>query len=106
MSSIGVMEDIILKAIHIKKVFINKTNRIEVLKDVNFFVRRKEILSIVGPSGAGKTTLLHILAGLCKPTEGEVLFDNRALHTYSEKEISLFRNRKIGFVFQFYHLLE
>jgi lipoprotein-releasing system ATP-binding protein len=80
-------------------------NALEVLKGINLTVKEKEFLAIEGPSGAGKSTLLHILGGLDRPTGGEVLFDGANIYNLSENERALFRNRKAGFVFQFYHLL-
>jgi ABC-type lipoprotein export system ATPase subunit len=78
---------------------------LEVLKGIDLAVREKEFLAVAGPSGAGKSTLLHILGGLDNPTRGEVLFDGLSLQDLKEKERALLRNRKIGFVFQFYYLL-
>ncbi len=76
-----------------------------VLKGLSLSVAEKEFLAIQGPSGAGKSTLLHILGGLDKPNEGKVLFDGENIYDLSENERANIRNRKAGFVFQFYHLL-
>lgn len=78
---------------------------LEVLKGVDLRVNPGEVVSIVGPSGAGKTTLLQILGTLSRPSEGEILLDGVAVHSLSDRELSRFRNDKIGFVFQFHHLL-
>jgi ABC-type lipoprotein export system ATPase subunit len=78
---------------------------LEVLRGVNFTIRRGEFVAIRGASGAGKSTLLHLLGGLDSPTAGEIWFDNQNLATLSALELSRFRNRKVGFVFQAYHLL-
>ncbi|MBB6275559.1 ABC transporter ATP-binding protein [Porphyromonas circumdentaria] len=78
---------------------------LEVLKGVNLSISKGEIVSIVGPSGAGKTTLLQILGTLDAPTSGEVWINGINPHTLPEKKQALFRNRKIGFVFQFHELL-
>jgi lipoprotein-releasing system ATP-binding protein len=76
-----------------------------VLKGISLDIARGEILAIVGASGAGKSTLLHIIGTLDRPTSGTVLFEGRDLFRLSEQEQAGFRNRRIGFVFQFHHLL-
>jgi len=78
---------------------------IHVLKGVDFSIKKAEVVSIVGASGAGKSTFLQILGTLDKPEKGEVWFNNKNLATLNKKELSLFRNQNIGFVFQFHHLL-
>lgn len=78
---------------------------LEVLKGVDLSVTKGEIVSIVGPSGAGKTTLLQILGTLDKPNAGEVLVDGIDFSKLSEKELAAFRNKHIGFIFQFHQLL-
>lgn len=76
-----------------------------VLKGVNLTVKQGEIVSIAGPSGSGKSTLLHILGTLDRPTRGEVAINNQPINFLDDKQVALFRNRHIGFVFQFHHLL-
>lgn len=78
---------------------------LQVLKEVSTTINRGEIVSIVGASGAGKTTLLQIVGTLDKPDSGEVLYDRVDVTLLSEKEVALFRNKNIGFVFQFHQLL-
>ena len=78
---------------------------LEVLKGVDLTVTKGEIVSIVGPSGAGKTTLLQILGTLDKPNEGEVLVDGINFSKLGEKQLAEFRNKHIGFIFQFHQLL-
>lgn len=78
---------------------------LEVLKGIDFCAKEKEIISIVGASGAGKSTLLQILGSLSKPDSGKVLIDNTDIFSLSADKLSDFRNRHIGFVFQFHHLL-
>jgi len=76
-----------------------------VLKGINLEIRRGELIAIVGASGAGKSTLLHIIGTLDKPSSGIVLFDGQDLFQMTEGQQAEFRNRRIGFVFQFHHLL-
>jgi lipoprotein-releasing system ATP-binding protein len=78
---------------------------LQVLKGIDLSVSRGEVVSIVGPSGAGKTTLLQIVGTLSLPDSGEIVIDGIPVHTLADREISRFRNTKIGFVFQFHHLL-
>ena len=83
----------------------NGAKRVEVLKGVDLVFSRGEKAAIVGASGVGKTTLLHILGTLDRPTAGKVLFEGKDVYTLNEKDLAFFRNREIGFVFQFHHLL-
>jgi len=78
---------------------------LEVLKGVSLEIKKGEIISIVGASGAGKTTLLHILGTLDKPNKGELRMNDQLISGLSDKKLADFRNKKIGFVFQFHHLL-
>lgn len=78
---------------------------LEVLKGIDLRIQAGEVVSIVGPSGAGKTTLLQILGTLSRPSSGEIVLDGVAVHALSDRELSRFRNTRIGFVFQFHHLL-
>jgi len=78
---------------------------LKVLKGIDLEIRKGEIVSIVGPSGAGKTTLLQILGTLDKPDLGKVLYDNVDVSRMNDKELAVFRNKNIGFVFQFHQLL-
>lgn len=78
---------------------------IHVLDGVDLSVRRGEMVAIVGASGAGKSTLLHVLGALDRPTRGSVLLDGEPLHGRPDEKLAAIRNRKIGFVFQFHHLL-
>lgn len=78
---------------------------IQVLDNVSLEVRRGEMVAIVGASGAGKSTLLHLLGGLDRPTKGWVVLDGEPLHGLSDEALARIRNQKVGFVFQFHHLL-
>lgn len=78
---------------------------LKVLKGVSLEINKGELVCIVGPSGAGKSTLLHILGTLDKPDEGELLFNGKSLNDLKDKQLSEIRNLKMGFVFQFHHLL-
>lgn len=90
-----------IKAINICKSF----GDLQVLRGVDLSVAKGEIVSIVGPSGAGKTTLLQILGTLDKPNAGEVLVNDTDFSKLSEKQLAAFRNKHIGFIFQFHQLL-
>jgi lipoprotein-releasing system ATP-binding protein len=82
-----------------------KYGTVEVLRGVAFEIKKGEVVSIVGPSGSGKSTLLHILGTLDKADTGEVNMNNTVLNGLSGKKLASFRNKHIGFVFQFHHLL-
>lgn len=90
-----------ITAKQIKKSF----GQVHVLKGLDFNVKRGEIVIVVGASGAGKTTLLQILGTLDRPDSGQLYFDGIDISSLNEKELSSFRNKNIGFVFQFHHLL-
>jgi lipoprotein-releasing system ATP-binding protein len=94
-----------LKACALSKSYKNDSAKLDVLKGIDLTAADNEFLAIQGPSGAGKSTLLHILGGLDNPSSGEVFFDGASIYGFSENERADFRNKKIGFVFQFYHLL-
>lgn len=76
-----------------------------VLKGVDLQLNKGEIVSIIGPSGSGKSTLLHILGTLDRPEKGDIFINDHRINTLSDKQLAAFRNRHIGFVFQFHHLL-
>lgn len=100
------MSDHIIEVSGLKRSFQKDDVVIDVLKGVDFTADRGEFITIMGPSGAGKSTFLHIIGTLDKPTEGRVLFDGKDIMTFSEDDQSRFRNEKVGFIFQFYHLLQ
>ena len=78
---------------------------LQVLKGIDLNIGKGEIISIVGPSGAGKTTFLQILGTLSRPDSGNILFENSEVNKFKDKQLAAFRNKNIGFVFQFHHLL-
>jgi lipoprotein-releasing system ATP-binding protein len=99
------MTDPILEARGVHKSFRQGPVTLEVLQGVAMSVATGERIAIVGASGSGKTTLLQILGGLDRPTTGQVLVDGRDIHQQSEQERGALRNRALGFVYQFHHLL-
>jgi lipoprotein-releasing system ATP-binding protein len=100
------MSETILKVTGLKKIFQKDGQEVRVLKGIDFTADKGDFITIMGPSGAGKSTFLHILGALDKATEGEVFFRDRNIRSFTEDEESIFRNEKIGFIFQFYHLLQ
>jgi lipoprotein-releasing system ATP-binding protein len=88
-----------------KKYPTGKNEALEVLRGLSLTVREGEVVAITGASGAGKSTLLHILGGLDRPTSGSVLIDGQDMFSRSDNELAGFRNKNMGFVFQFHHLL-
>lgn len=92
-------------ALSISKVFGEGAHTIELFRDLELVIRRGEGVAIVGASGVGKSTLLHILGTIEKPTSGKVLYGGQDIFLWQEKELAQFRNRHIGFVFQFHYLL-
>jgi len=95
----------ILRSTNIHRGFNTPQGRIEVLKGIDLELTRGEMVAVLGVSGVGKTTLLHILGGLDRPDQGEVFFDDQPYSPLSETELAVFRNRHVGFVFQFHYLL-
>ncbi|MEK6715570.1 MAG: ABC transporter ATP-binding protein [Candidatus Omnitrophota bacterium] len=94
----------VIEARNLSKVYNHNFKELTVLKCIELKIKKNEILGIVGPSGAGKSTLLHLLGGLDEPTSGSVFIDGVDIYKLSDDELSVLRNKKIGFVFQFYHL--
>ncbi len=94
-----------IHAVGISKVFNNGPQRVELFRDVDLTISRGEMVAVVGASGVGKSTLLHILGTLDRPTAGKVLFGGNDVFLWSEDQLAAFRNRHIGFVFQFHYLL-
>ncbi len=98
---------IILKGENITKTFPAKTGdeRLTVLDNLSMSIQEGSIVSVIGASGSGKSTLLHILGGLDKPDSGQVIWQNRSMYAMKTQELATFRNKNLGFVFQFHHLL-
>lgn len=99
------MSEGIIEVRSLSKVFETDGSRIAALKGINLMIKRGETLGILGMSGSGKSTLLHILGTLERPTSGEVLYSGENVFHRSDDELATFRNREIGFVFQFHYLL-
>jgi lipoprotein-releasing system ATP-binding protein len=95
----------ILQGQKLHKFYNSKQAKLHVLKGVNISIKKGEFVCILGASGAGKSTLLHFLAGLDRPSNGQVLLNGQNLYKIRDKQRTLIRNKDIGVVFQFYHLL-
>ncbi|MCK5125265.1 MAG: ABC transporter ATP-binding protein [candidate division Zixibacteria bacterium] len=98
-------ENCILRSDNIHRGFSTPQGRIEVLKGITLELERGEMVAVLGASGVGKTTLLHLLGGLDRPDEGDIYFHDKPYSSMSEAELAVFRNRHIGFIFQFHYLL-
>lgn len=105
MSNATASENVVLRASNVSKTFADGTLRVEVLRDVTLAVSRGERIAILGRSGSGKSTLLHLLGGLDLPTSGDVLLGDVNLACANERLRGRLRNEKLGFVYQFHHLL-
>jgi lipoprotein-releasing system ATP-binding protein len=99
------MNNSLLAARGLAKSYAMGRRTLEVLRGVDLEITRGEFVALRGASGAGKSTLLHLIGGLDSPNAGEILFDGRDVAKFSEGELTRFRNRRVGFIFQFYHLL-
>jgi putative ABC transport system ATP-binding protein len=94
-----------IRLLDVRKVYAQGGNRIVALDGVSLDIHKGEFVTIMGPSGSGKSTLLHLIGGLDRPTEGEVLVDGRIISQMADDHVTLFRRTQIGFVFQFFNLL-
>ncbi|KTD23529.1 lipoprotein-releasing system ATP-binding protein [Legionella lansingensis] len=99
------MSNAILNCQNLNKSYHDGTSSVEVLKGINLTIQPGERIAIVGPSGSGKSTLLHLLGGLDRPSDGKVFMNNTDWQSLSEKQRCVLRNRQLGFVYQFHHLL-
>ena len=95
----------VLKAKNIKKIYGSGSNEVKALDGVDLMVEKGEFVAVVGTSGSGKSTLLHMLGGLDRPTSGKVYVDGKDIFSLKDEELTIFRRRKIGFVFQAYNLV-
>jgi lipoprotein-releasing system ATP-binding protein len=99
------MSDPLVSVQNVSKVFEHEGRSLEVLQGIDLEIGSGEMVTIVGPSGAGKSTLLHLVGTLDLPTEGRILYEGRDVTRLGSSDLAEFRNRSIGFVFQFHHLL-
>lgn len=97
--------DNILELRHVEKIYGEKENQVRALKDINMQVKEGEFVAVVGTSGSGKSTLLNLIGGLDTPTKGKILVKEREIDSLTRKELTIFRRRNIGFVFQNYSLM-
>jgi lipoprotein-releasing system ATP-binding protein len=99
------MSNVIISSNQLHKAYNDGASKIEVLKNINLSITHGERLAIIGPSGSGKSTLLHLLGGLDKPTQGEICINDVNWQNINEKQRCQLRNKKLGFIYQFHHLL-
>ena len=99
------MSDLVLQCVNLQKRYGDGDIAVEVLRGIELEVKRGETLAIVGSSGSGKSTLLNMLGGLDLPSSGDVRVDDQSLFDINEEERARLRNRSLGFVYQFHHLL-
>src|SRR4030065_2818529 len=104
MTGVAFMDELLV-ARNIKKSFNTNGQQLHILNGISLTICRGEMIAVMGASGVGKSTLLNILGALDRPTSGEVLFAGTNLFEKSDTELASFRNRKVGFIFQFHHLL-
>ncbi len=95
----------LIKAENISKIYGSGASQVTALHRANLEIASGEFLSVMGPSGSGKSTLLHLLSGLDVPTEGRLSYDGQEIYKLRDRELSAFRRRRIGFIFQQFHLL-
>ncbi|MEG0855750.1 MAG: ABC transporter ATP-binding protein [Terrisporobacter sp.] len=95
----------ILKVENLRKSYGKGEAKVDALKEVNLSINKGEFVAIVGPSGSGKSTLLHLLGGVDKPSEGKVYINDVDIYTLKEKDLSIFRRRNVGLIYQFYNLI-
>jgi len=95
----------LLEAKDLKKTYSRGHQQVDALRGVSLSVDRKQFVAIMGPSGSGKSTLMHLVGGLDRPSAGSVKLDGQAIESYSDDDLSAFRRRRLGFIFQFFNLL-
>jgi lipoprotein-releasing system ATP-binding protein len=99
------MNDVLMRIQNISKNYKTPHGDVAVLRDISFDLIEGEIIAVTGASGVGKSTLLHIMGGLDRPSGGEIFFREKPVFRMTERQLAIFRNEMIGFVFQFHHLL-
>ncbi|KFZ32088.1 hypothetical protein IDSA_05300 [Pseudidiomarina salinarum] len=99
------MTEAILECQQLSRVYQDGAHQLRVLDGISFTIRKGEMLAVVGSSGSGKSTLLHCLGGLDQPTSGQVLFEGKPIQRWSANHLADWRNRELGFIYQFHHLL-
>ncbi|WP_036931368.1 ABC transporter ATP-binding protein [Proteocatella sphenisci] len=105
MDNKSIKKEVLIKGINIKKTYVMGEVEIKALDNVDFEIHKGELLVIFGPSGSGKSTMLNIIGGMDNPTEGQLYFDKKPVHDMNKKNLTLYRRKNIGFIFQFYNLL-
>lgn len=95
----------ILRVENLNKSYGKGEVKVEALKNVNLSINKGEFVVIVGPSGSGKSTLLHLIGGVDKPTSGKVFINDVDIYNLKEKDLSIFRRRNVGLIYQFYNLI-
>ena len=95
----------LLKIQNVVKSYVSGDQTVEALKNISLEIQSGQFVSIMGPSGSGKSTLLHLMGGLDRPTSGRVILNDQAIEKLSDDEVSKFRRRNLGFIFQFFNLL-
>ena len=95
----------ILKIENLSKTYGKNEAKVDALKNINLSINKGEFVAIVGPSGSGKSTLLHLIGGVDKPSEGKVYINEVDIYSLKEKDLSIFRRRNVGLIYQFYNLI-
>lgn len=99
------MSEYIIETRNLRKVYDTNGSKVAALNGIDMKVKRRETVGVMGVSGSGKSTLLHVLGTLDRPTEGDVIYDGEEIFARTDQELAYFRNRELGFVFQFHYLL-
>ena len=105
MSSEAAPARVLIETLELTKIYVTPATQVVVFEKLNLQIAHGKLIAVIGPSGAGKSTLMHLLGGLDRPTRGSVVFDGTNIFDYNGTELAAFRNRHVGFVFQFHHLL-
>lgn len=95
----------ILETIDLSKTYGSKESKVKALTDININIEKGEFVAIIGPSGSGKSTLLHLIGGVDRPTSGKVFINDVDIYNLKEKDLSIFRRRNVGLIYQFYNLI-